>query len=69
MINIAEKELKLLEKLYDSKRDWKESVLHILHSSEPLAILAVLSNQPSNLGILGDNIFQTEMWNEIEARK
>ena len=69
IISIGESELKILAKVVDDSKRWECARLLVMQLSQYMDILKVLNAQSNTIGMLGDKVYGSMMWDETNAQK
>lgn len=67
-LQISEEQLKVFSSLFDDGRDWQSARLPVIHASQYMGVLTVLSKQKTYLANINEKIFGSEMWHETNAQ-
>ncbi|NLC25343.1 MAG: N-6 DNA methylase, partial [Fastidiosipila sp.] len=68
VLHITKKELKLFSHVFDGDDNWRQARLPMLHASAFVEVLERMSEQPTTLTSLGEEMYTTQMWNETQAQ-
>lgn len=69
IISIGEPELQLLAKVVDDSKKWECARLLVMQLSQYMDILKVLDAQNKTVGMLGEKVYASMMWDETNAQK
>lgn len=69
IISIGEPELKLLANVVDDSKKWECARLLVMQLSQYMDILKILNAQSNTIGMLGDKVYASMMWDETNAQK
>lgn len=68
VLQISEEQLKVFSSLFDDGRDWQSARLPVIHASQYMEVLTILSKQKTYLANISEKIFGSEMWHETNAQ-
>lgn len=67
IVPIGKKELLVFAQLFDNTSQWKQARLPAIHAQPLMDVLACFVSQKETVSSLGENVYTTQFWNEVNA--
>ena len=69
IVQITRKELETLSKIDGTDVEWNQTKMLMIHSSEIMEVLKLISQQPNTVAGIKEDVFMTGMWHETNSQQ